>query len=885
MLRAGDQIGPYTLLSKLGRGSFGVVWLAERVTPIASTRVALKIPLTDDVDIDAVKREAQLWVRASGHANVLPLIEANIYDDQVVIASEYAPDGSLQDWLTRHAGAAPTLESAVEMCRGILNGLEHLHLRGIVHRDVKPDNILLQGDTPRLADFGVSRVIRTGSQSSVVAGTPIYMAPEGFRGKRNEQTDIWAVGVILYQLVSGRLPFEGTDWLSLMAAISTDEPAPLPQTAPAGIREVIERALSKERSRRYPKATDMRAALIAVRLSPVNQVVSQPGSPARQKGEPSAGDVVDVAAGHSSSETARDSDSARRSLPGQDGGPAAEAPAGDLMTRRGSGTDSGDAPSDFETKLMPDSGPSDYRLEPDAEATKPGLPNNATVPERELRAKRADYMTGVPRAAEGRRTVPMEGARSTIRSTPRKKWAVAAKAALVFLAIGAPSAVVIWRIERGGARPVDPQVTSPVPRAAPSTSPLIPYEFQTVRLDSKGQVLDRGKGQAKYFSEDLGGGASLQMVEIPGGTFQMGSPKSEGGRLGAFHYDELQYERPHHTIPASAFFPGEFKVTQARLPTVSGTPRVNQNAKRHALPRNAQAPKSGRGGGGTTEADVESDAQRDAEIAAAMKGLQRRHQRNRAVNHSVEDLVTSAPERSDSANWNRPRGGARHYHDVQDEEPQHTVRVPAFFMGKVEVTQTQWRAVCAMPRVNRDLNPDPSNFKGDDLPVEEVSWDDATEFCARLSQATGRPYRLPSEAEWEYACRARTTTTFAFGETITPELVNYDGHYPYAGAAKGTRRDKTTAVGSLEWANGFGLFDMHGNVWEWCLDVWHVNYAGAPADGKAWTTGGDQSFRVLRGGSWIYSANGCRSGIRNSCAPNYTDHQVGLRVVMAALTI
>ncbi|MBV9958862.1 MAG: protein kinase, partial [Acidobacteria bacterium] len=152
-----DKIGPYTLISKLGRGAFGVVWLAEKRTAIATTKVAIKIPNDEDVDVETVRQEAALWVHASGHPNVLPIIDADIHDGHVIIVSEYAPDGSLSKWLERHGGRAPTVEAAVELMLGILAGLEHLHKRGIIHRDLKPDNILLQNDTPRLADFGIAR--------------------------------------------------------------------------------------------------------------------------------------------------------------------------------------------------------------------------------------------------------------------------------------------------------------------------------------------------------------------------------------------------------------------------------------------------------------------------------------------------------------------------------------------------------------------------------------------------------------------------------------------------------------------------------------------------------------------------------------------------------
>jgi formylglycine-generating enzyme required for sulfatase activity len=194
----------------------------------------------------------------------------------------------------------------------------------------------------------------------------------------------------------------------------------------------------------------------------------------------------------------------------------------------------------------------------------------------------------------------------------------------------------------------------------------------------------------------------------------------------------------------------------------------------------------------------------------------------------------------------------------------------------------QWQIVANYPAVKQALNPSPAFYKGEDLPVEQVSWEDANEFCARLIAQTGRSYRLPSEAEWEYAARAGSAAPFAFGDTINTEIANYNGGYPYGLAPKGLFRNKTIPVGSLTVANAFGLYDMHGNVWEWCQDIWHDNYAGAPLDGSAWEHGGDSSRRVLRGGCWYHPAHNCRSASRMKSAISVRSHYYGFRVVVSA---
>jgi formylglycine-generating enzyme required for sulfatase activity/tRNA A-37 threonylcarbamoyl transferase component Bud32 len=226
--------------------------------------------------------------------------------------------------------------------------------------------------------------------------------------------------------------------------------------------------------------------------------------------------------------------------------------------------------------------------------------------------------------------------------------------------------------------------------------------------------------------------------------------------------------------------------------------------------------------------------------------------------------------------------GSPHFEGDADERPQHKVTIAPFFMGKFPVTQAQWRAVTALPKIKQTLNPYPSKFKGLDRPVENVSWYEAVEFCVRLSEKTGREYRLPSEAEWEYACRAGTTTSFHFGEKITPNLVCFSDNDTYGVEAKSKYRKETSNVGSFNVANAFGLYDMHGLVWEWCADPWHNNYNGAPADGAVWEDGGDVHRRVLRGGSWSFSAELCRSASRSWNESDGGLRMCGFRVVLSA---
>lgn len=206
--------------------------------------------------------------------------------------------------------------------------------------------------------------------------------------------------------------------------------------------------------------------------------------------------------------------------------------------------------------------------------------------------------------------------------------------------------------------------------------------------------------------------------------------------------------------------------------------------------------------------------------------------------------------------------GTSYKHEgYNSEKPQQQVNISSFYLGKFPVTQRQWQTVARLPEVGSALNPDVSHFKNEFAPVDNVSWADAIEFCKRLRKLTRKAYRLPSEAEWEYACLGGKSTRYSFGEEISTDLANYDGSLQYDSNAVVKYREGTTPVGTFP-ANDFGLYDMHGNVWEWCADPWHEDYRGRPANGSVWELGGDMQYRVLRGGSWKHDQWECRAANR-----------------------
>jgi formylglycine-generating enzyme required for sulfatase activity len=659
----------YRIDALIGIGGMGAVYSAHHLS--LDRRVAFKIllphlALQSPAAVGLFESEAKTAARLR-HDNIVQIFDAGRVNNIAYIAMEWL-DGRGLDEALREEGRLSFERAAQILCQ-IVAALEEAHEHRTIHRDLKPSNVMLirrrdGREQVKVLDFGIGKVLSStdGSLVSRVMGTPAYSSPEQLTEGAviDARSDIYSLGIMLFEFLTGQLPFNATkltEMISLQLTASPPLLRNLRPDAPAAMEELLNRMLAKKPEARPQHISDVLAQFDLARQAP-NQVKPQPlPEPVRQDEEPR--------------------------------------PA-----------------TDNEPETLP-------RKQPDA-VPKPKI---TPVAEEEVTPSLVPKKTETSRLPQ-----PQPGSSKS------------------GLAIGGGLAAIVLIITV-----VAVNLNKPDPASSPVATPLLPagsspalqrFEFNVVRTDADGEVTARSKARAGYFTEALGNGMTLEMVEVPGGTFTMGSPSNEAER-------------------------------------------------------------------------------------------------------------------------------------ENDEGPQHQVTVSSFAMGKYEVTQQQWRAV---------MNSNPSKFKGDRLPVESVSWNDAKEFCARLKQRTGKAYRLPSEAEWEYACRAGTTTPFAFGETITPQIVNYHGNYPYGNASEGAYREKPTPVGSFGVANAFGLSDLHGNVWEWCEDVWHPDYNGAPDDGRAWTTGGDQNYRLLRGGSWLTHGWSCRSAGRLNVGPGDRLYNFSFRVVVSART-
>jgi eukaryotic-like serine/threonine-protein kinase len=578
-----------------------------------------------------------------------------------------------------------------------------VHQEGVYHLDLKPDNVMVTGDGRIvLVDFGSARqdlsAMSSSQKSSTMAFTPDYAPPELLSGQPvGAESDLFELGMMLHEMLTGSRP------PAVLSRLSQEV------WSPPSLREpwqsMLTQALRLERTNRPAQVKQWWH-------TQVSWGENQQEFEAQERQQEAERQLHQEAEERAAEQRAAAEERNRRQAQEQAKKEAArrepQAKGEEVARTRAEAA-----------KLK----------HPEAERKAVPTP---IVPPAEL--KSAIQLNRRVLLTAGLGIVGLGGARLVSEVT--RQQTVSGSSSSPSPAIDESSPMPAPESPAGTSLSPVATPLSPAPFTSPSS-----FSFEVVTVNETGQVVNREQKSARYFTEDLGSGVTLEMLEIPAGDFMMGSPTGELNRK-------------------------------------------------------------------------------------------------------------------------------------NNESPQHRVKIAGFSMGRFTITKAQWQAV---------MENNPASFKGENHP-QHVAWLSTYLFYEKLSQKTGRTYRLPSEAEWEYACRAGTTTPFHFAPTITPELANYNGGDAYGSGPKGVYREKTTPVGSFP-ANGFGLHDMHGNVWEWCSDRLHESYSGAPTDGSAReeSVGPDPLPRVLRGGSWDNYPRFCRSAFRfRSISEQYMDDGFGFRIVTSS---
>jgi formylglycine-generating enzyme required for sulfatase activity len=700
-LMVGQEVGPferrYRLERLIAHGGMGQVWQATDLATQAelghSAQVALKIlppQLTQQTAHARLLIEEAARARRLAHEHIV-----RVYDwaqdpatASYFIIMECLEGEDLDSLLAREGSIG--LERSLQLLRPVAAALGHAWERHqLVHRDIKPANVFLtRAGEVKLLDFGIATRARGGGSASLEApagsGTPGYRAPEARRARVEPAAaralDVHAVAVMLYRMLSGRLPFgperngaaparpdglNDAQWQLLQAGFDASAAA-----RPGSVGELLDRI----------------------------EAAAGPDESALQAQHEQAAQAQHEAIAETQRRAAEEAGEAERKRIEAEARAAAQTAAQAAALRQ--------RQQQLQQKVQQE------RL--------------ARLAAEEARRVRKEELR---RQLAERRALEAEKARQDREEAERKQ--AQAKAAAAYLAQQQRA-----RTEQAARNQAELEVLMPT-----AASPV---------ADLDGILRDR-------FLD--GEGLGPELVLLPTGRFQMGSPEHE---------------------------------------------------------------------------------RKIAMEAGSQKG------------------------------W------------LARELPQHWVGIDKpVAMGRYPVTVGEWRAFA---RAAGWIQGGEVNWEGpgfpqtDTHPVVGINWYDAQDYLRWLSEATGRRYRLPSEAEWEYACRAGTKTAFSFGDSISTELANYDGNFTYNGGARGEYRRGTTPAGMFP-PNPWGLYDMHGNVWEWVQDVVHDNYEGAPLDGSAWEEGGDQARRILRGGSWLYNPRYLRSALRNGFSSALSNDIVGFRVV------
>jgi len=918
------SLGGVRLEEKLGQGGMGAVYRGKHLrlgVDVAVKVMARPLNLTaEDADtrVKRFLREAHVAAMID-HPALVRVVDVNSAGDLYYLVMDFVDGESAGDCLKRRNERLPEAD-AVAICLGAAEGLAEAHRKGVVHRDVKPDNIMIGKDgRVRVTDLGLAKATSHDEDASAPSaltqtqsgmGTPFYMPPEQFRAAHDvtPAADVWSLGVTLYQLATAELPWTDSSVFEMAEKIKHD-PLPDPREwAPDlsdGFCAIIEKAVAKSPADRYPDGGAMAAALRAhlgavggetrhqlagsrelalasvTPLSKTLTIISKNmldtgrAGPRADSGRVMAGvrtagtygrealgrngarmvlvglllvallGVVGFAAWHLLSEPGaqreRRNEMAVLLAKGDRQNRDADAKVAAILQTARSFRDAG------LLEKARDKASEALEITASHPETKRFLANvSGQIASRQAEAERAaahkKWLDEGLRLRLGGKLHEAATAYERAQSSAPAGNTDAATAAAECLA------------EDLKAQAMEAEATGDLERAVKL------YAQATAKRNDAdtGSRLDRAKQKLDAMRAE-----EARRAEASRWRTRAEEAERRGDRTAALEYYR---EAANHGADVS-----------------SQVSSLEQEASRREVAARMQAAYE------TAMARARSHAKRNRwtdAVAGYEEALRHKPGDATATGLMAEAKSKLAPTKTMTLDLGDgvsmefvliPSGEfvmgspASEEKRGEDEGPRHPVRITrAFYLGKHEVTQAQYERIAGK---------NPSRFKGTNLPVEQVSWNDATSFCRQLARRTGKAARLPTEAEWEYACRAGTTTPFSCGASLGSNQANFNGKHPYGNAATGTYLDETTNVGGYA-ANAWGLHDMHGNVWEWCSDWYHEGYyaMSMARDPRGPTSGRN---RVLRGGSWGNFGNCCRSALRYWLGPMACNHFIGFRVAVS----
>ncbi len=878
--------GRYRVDAQLGEGGMGVVYRAWDKN--LSTEVVIKVPhasMLQDAEFAArFAREISSLVKLS-HPHIVKISDVGEQDRLPFAVMQFLPGGSLEDRQKSGSGddvnplPPDTLKTWLP---SIADALDFVHSQGYIHRDVKPANILFDAHGHAyLSDFGIAKSAATGPSaasnktltgSGMVIGTPEYMAPELIMGQTCDgRVDQYALAVTVFEILAGRRPFEDSTATAIYVQHATKEPPDLTSLNPnvsAAIAAAIRRALSKSPDQRFASCR----AFATVLLGAVETfIASQPEAvdtkcPVCQSSlkltERMRGKQLRCAGCHSMLHVSDDlrqlselkSDKSSRT--GGSGTRAIDVRGGMPEVAQG---------SDSTFRLAGDRGAAVVATQSEpASASVPVAQKTMAVGQPSSRTKRIQSPASVKKDRPEKPKASHAAKPKVADQEPpasNKKWfsiAVGGAAIVVLLGI-----TIFVMTSRGTVKITIKGGDDSVQVKVDGDEIAITGLDESLKLSAGEHGLTvtspRFETVTKSFKVTRG---DTTVVEVELQATPLSAPAKPADSVA----DNLKLD-PSPTPPKSS---------SAEEPRPEFTNNIGMSFK--LIP-------AGEFMMGSSDADVQTYLKADADVKAK--------------------YATKPVFKAKYAT--KPVFKAEY---AKDEQPQHRVKITQpFFMATHEVTQAQYEQIMGTNpswfSVSGRGKSDVSGQTTSRFPVEYVSWFDAVEFCIKLSEKESRMpcyrltsiersngsvksasvailngdgYRLPTEAEWEYACRAKSTTPFHFGTRLNGEEANVNGNYPFGTTTKGPYKVRTTTVGSYS-ANAFGLYDMHGNVWEWCQDGYDENYYAQRVERDPQGPTTSSETRVVRGGSWVNFAWECRSDGRGRLTPGGSAGHFGFRVV------